>query len=390
MSNNSCCCRAICDDAFKDYDEKERIYRFSTPKVLRLLEILRQFKPENLPVDKKEECELKSLLETDDLKLDVERNGNCDSGNVTVAKEGEDFPSNTKVLSTKENDTVGYDEGSQDHLLLKLCNRYISEKAVFCGCEKQKEFTSNIGSIVQEAESVLICPVNAKESCRSKLLHEKLGCMNGETCCHLVTCLHKSNNIEVLTADCVQNKLCPNSANEVSIAKVVPSLEKCTSFESVLSEIKVNHCADIPLLCKELDSNKNSKMSVIEGSFPNYISGACRSVNDCDKIKTNETENEISRKFSVKSDEVKSMPVTPSKIHSDLYPRNRGSRFPRRGYQKEDGSGLVRGGRNDTTGRQFRNVQQDDLDALCGIVFVEQRFTAKILYHLLNVSSQGH
>jgi hypothetical protein len=39
------------------------------------------------------------------------------------------------------------------------------------------------------------------------------------------------------------------------------------------------------------------------------------------------------------------------------------------------------------TGRQCRNVPQDDLDALCGIVFVEQRFTAKILYHLLNVST---
>jgi hypothetical protein len=35
-------------------------------------------------------------------------------------------------------------------------------------------------------------------------------------------------------------------------------------------------------------------------------------------------------------------------------------------------------------------VQLDDLDALCGIVFVEQRFTAKILYHLLNVSRFLH
>lgn len=354
------------------------------------MEILRRFKPETLPDDKQEECETKSLLETEDVKLDVERIGNCVSGNTAVAKEEEDFPSNTKVLSAKENEILGCDKGSQDHLLLNLCNSYISEKAVCCGCEKQREFANNIGGIVQEAESVLICPNDAKESYKSEVLHEKLGCMNGETYCHLVTCFRESNNIEVLTADYVKNKLCSNAESEVNIAKVVPSLEKCTSCESVLSEMKVTHCADIPLLCKELDSNKNSKMSVIEGSFPDHSSDACQSTNDCDKIKTSKTENGISRKFSVKSDEVRSMPTTPSKSRTDFYPRNRGSRFSRRGYQKEDGSGSIRGGRNDTTGRQFRNMQQDDLDALCGIVFVEQRFTAKILYHLLNVSIQDN
>jgi len=52
---------------------------------------------------------------------------------------------------------------------------------------------------------------------------------------------------------------------------------------------------------------------------------------------------------------------------------------------KEDGGFPVRG-RNDPAGRQYHSLQQDDLDALCGIIFVEQQFTAKILYHFLNVS----
>lgn len=37
--------RSICDHAFKDYDEKERITLFSTPKVARFLSILKEFRP---------------------------------------------------------------------------------------------------------------------------------------------------------------------------------------------------------------------------------------------------------------------------------------------------------------------------------------------------------
>ncbi|KAK3931803.1 Endoribonuclease Dcr-1 [Frankliniella fusca] len=37
--------RAICEYEFQKYDDKEKIYKFCSPKVLRLLEILKQFKP---------------------------------------------------------------------------------------------------------------------------------------------------------------------------------------------------------------------------------------------------------------------------------------------------------------------------------------------------------
>lgn len=37
--------RARCDHAMRDYTEKERIIKFSTPKVLRFMEIIKQFKP---------------------------------------------------------------------------------------------------------------------------------------------------------------------------------------------------------------------------------------------------------------------------------------------------------------------------------------------------------
>ena len=90
--------RATCDDFFQKYDEKERMYRFSSPKVLRLLEILRQFKLERLPDDKQEESETKLLLEAEDTEI-----GTCVSENAVVAKHGDDCASDTKVVLTKEN-----------------------------------------------------------------------------------------------------------------------------------------------------------------------------------------------------------------------------------------------------------------------------------------------
>jgi hypothetical protein len=277
-------------------------------------------------------------------------------------KDGHD----TKVQSTKENETVQFENGNQNHSTPNTCKNSCSEETVCCGYEKQKECTSDVGGVQQQhdAESV---PSDAKQL---EVLHEQQGCLNGETDdCQVLA----YSNIGVLSVDCVARKLCSHTANEVHISQLVASLEKCTSCESELSDVKGT---SIPLVCKVLDSNKNCKMSVIDASFAN-----CNSNNGCDKIG-----NEISKESLAKSAEVRSMPVTPSKNRMDLYSRNRGSRFSRRGHQKEDGSGCLRGGRNDTTGRQCRNMQQDDLDALCGIVFVEQRFTAKILYHLLNVS----
>lgn len=44
--------RAMCEHAFKDLSEKEKVTKFSTPKVLRFLEIVKQFRP---PVERQQE-----------------------------------------------------------------------------------------------------------------------------------------------------------------------------------------------------------------------------------------------------------------------------------------------------------------------------------------------
>jgi hypothetical protein len=354
INNTSLYFRAICDDYFQKYDEKDRIYRFSSPKVLRLLEILHQFKPEKSPDDSQGEGESDSLLEVEGTGINK-----CVSGNA-VPVNGE---CDTKVRSTKDDETVQRENGNPNHSTLNMCKNTCSEETGCCGCEKQRqrEDAGGVGVLQQHAENI---PSGAKQL---EVSHEPQGCLNGETDCQPLTC----NNIGVLSVDCVASNLCSDSASDVHISQVVPSLQKCTSCESELSDGNVTN---IPVMCKVLNSNRNCKISVIDTLSPTH--------NDCDKVG-----NEVGKENSVKSADVINMPVTPSKNRTDLYSRNRGSRFLRRGHQKEDGNGCVRGGRSDATGRHYRNVPPDDLDALCGIIFVEQRFTAKILYHLLNVST---
>jgi hypothetical protein len=349
--------RATCDDFFQKYDEKERMYRFSSPKVLRLLEILRQFKPEMLPDDKQEESETKLLLEGEDTEISA-----CVSENPVVAKHGDDCASDTKVVLTKENGIQACHMGSKkNNLLLNVSKSYICEERGCCH--------RDIGDVLKEAENLCVCHKGDRQL---EVLHENQGQQNCEAYFHLLTC----NNTGVLAVDSAKDCVCEDSANEVGIVKVVPELEKCTSCENDVTDRTV---AGVPLLCREFDSNRNCKVPVIEGAFE--IHGN----DDCDKVKAGKIEGEICKEISGKNVEISTMPVTPVKRRMDVYSRNRGSRFSRRGYQKEDGSGPVRG-KNDPAGWQYRNLQQDDLDALCGIIFVEQRFTAKILYHLLNVS----
>lgn len=66
--------------------------------------------------------------------------------------------------------------------------------------------------------------------------------------------------------------------------------------------------------------------------------------------------------------------------------------YPFTGRRKENRRGGFGGGRYsrlDPSYRQHRSYLHEDADALCGIIFVNNKFTAKILFHLLNVSSFG-
>jgi len=129
----------------------------------------------------------------------------------------------------------------------------------------------------------------------------------------------------VLAVYSVKDDVCQDPSDEVSIAKFVPTLERCTSCESVVNDAMV---AGVPLPCREFDLNRNCKVSVIEGAFEILGNG------DCDKMKASKID-EIIKENSVKNAKVSTMPVTPLKRRTDLYSSNRGLRFSWRGYQRK-------------------------------------------------------
>uniref|UniRef100_A0A8D8QUE6 ribonuclease III n=1 Tax=Cacopsylla melanoneura TaxID=428564 RepID=A0A8D8QUE6_9HEMI len=61
--------RKICEDVFKTMDEKEALYKFVSPKVLRLIELFKQYKPKCSPDDElfTEMTQKKVILDTKDL-----------------------------------------------------------------------------------------------------------------------------------------------------------------------------------------------------------------------------------------------------------------------------------------------------------------------------------
>lgn len=61
--------RKLCDDVFRNMDEKEALYKFVSPKVLRLIEVLKQYKPKCSPDDElfTEMTQKKIFLDTKEL-----------------------------------------------------------------------------------------------------------------------------------------------------------------------------------------------------------------------------------------------------------------------------------------------------------------------------------
>ena len=264
------------------------MYKFSSPKVLRLLEILRQFKPEKLPHDKQEENETKLLPGAKDSAVSASV-----SENTVVAKHGEVCVSDTKVVSTKENRIQAFHMGTQkNRLILNMSKSYVCEERGCCGC--------NIGDVLKEAENLCVCHNDDRQF---KMLGEEQGQQSGEVHLHLPTCTY----FGVSAVDSVKDDVCEDPSNEVSIAKFVPTLERCTSCESDVTDAMV---AGVPLLCREFDSNRNCKVSVIEGAFE--ILGN----DDCEKMKAGKFDDEIIKENSVKNPKVSTMPVTPLKRHS--------------------------------------------------------------------------
>nr|CAD7454254.1 unnamed protein product [Timema tahoe] len=328
--------RAICDDYFQPFGEKDRIYKFSSPKVLRLLEILRHFKPE-----KQITSTLTPITEGSsqgNVHLEVEEGPYRDPENV--------FGNTAIVKNTSENETIGKD-------VAKDSNNASEDKTIINDVDKDSGDISKYKTIVTDVDQCLDSSdpnlSNNNEAILGKeIAEETKGCV--DTVVHELD--SKYNN-------------CDNSRDD------------CNCNDSIFN----NDYNDDP------HNSSNSNIIVTKGAkvLENMNSGTPR------ETTTKPTENKgatnLNQQYPVKSEATKMVvsPAAEGENNNIASSPSRGrphrwSRFNRRGFTREDGK---IGARGEQSNRPPRNYQ-DDGDTLCCIVFAKHRFTAKILYNMLN------
>lgn len=266
--------RAICDHMFKELGEKEKIYKFSSPKILRLIEAVQQFKPKPQVTEPK--------IADDECK--TVQNGEIEApSDLSVNHVNSDLSCSLMNDSTSVNNI-----NNQNHqAIIEIDQREISDAST--------EDVSN----------------NPDDQIRNSVIKQ------------LVDDMHES----------------------------IDEDNKC----NVINKPAQLNCNGVPInSCSNQDTTHNAKENPIISD--NSESGSTISFN-----------------------------------HNGM----NGEKL-----KIEDGEGIGRGGRWRGRGRGWRfqkkqlaisrtnnkSGSQDDLENLCGIIFVENSFTAKILFHLFNVS----
>ncbi|XP_046985158.1 endoribonuclease Dcr-1-like [Schistocerca americana] len=355
--------RAVCDDYFKGLPEKEKILKFSSPKVLRLLEIIKQFKPvrclcvreENQSVKDTKICtvpeccgviknrefpeETISVLSYDrSLLLSLNFSPSVDAIKIQNHVKCKDLP--FSICDTAECQRMSnhiYDNNSMNcfikHRSFPVCIYSCSLRT--CGDEdihgKHVHMNGSTLKIVSEQFSIANVLRNVWNSCR-RSLHS-----SSESLCHVE--LNKLSPVSLLRTLHINNCDCIHCKYHAYVSLHEGYSEENNVDECVVSVLSKN---DVSTFRENLSSEVSLNNTLTKSYFDNY-------------------------------DDQKSEPSTPCRA---VIGRGRSSKQLRKA-----GPGS---GKFDVQGRNFRSALQDDADALCGIVFVEKKFTAKILYHLLN------
>lgn len=273
--------RAILDDFFKDMDKKERIYKFSSPKILRTFEILKKFQPE------KTESDLDDFGDEEDDKTPTDENSFvCDTESSANTKNI--CKCNCEVIyryllhrlndsSLSFNDALDLYKDNNKNLAVTKLGFNETEDDI------QKRKTGNYNK----------CDQDKMRNCR---------CVNDSS---VNSCSFCSKNFDRKTISLIQRK-----NGYVSMGNFRQSVQKCGN------EPMVNGVNDNVLQCHE------------------YL----------------------------------------------LLPKFRVDRYARGITQ------MKTAGRDDFIYRQIKPYNEIDPHLLCGLIFVDKKFTAKVLFHVLNVS----
>lgn len=343
--------RAICEDALQEFEEKDRIYKFSSPKILRLIEVIRQFKPKSQPPDVQDNIEPEP---------NTSINFNQETSNSLSAEElnSENHDSiSSKISSSDEVSSNMFKESSSDN-----DSGYVHDRDNNVASDSEKD-ESNGADYVRVFDEE---PVNI-----NLLLQDNLNCDN---LLNNVNCNDNNSSIN-------KQEHCDKMNDNVSKNNIEDDFKSSDSLDEFKSNL--NSCSDNLINC-EISNNaskytKDSRTSVYSDVMSKPSS---------DNIPT-----ELSLVLMDSNRNVQ---------HSDLSDNNRWFCRPINGMPKITSGEecAMRGGRWRGRGRGWRfqkrvhpfnnrtgkNNSLDDSESLCAIIFVENRFTAKILFYLLNVS----
>ncbi|XP_067013187.2 endoribonuclease Dcr-1 [Anabrus simplex] len=371
--------RAICDDVFKDFEEKERIFKFSSPKVLRLLEVLKQFKPLKPPETKEEGTPVNSSddapKETPSETVQENCKESSESGENSGKIELQDTNCQSSAIVPPEV-TLPESEVSATEVDVKICDsgsKYCNEEN---RTSESVNGTTTVSSKVDEVEKSEVEKhlVNGKGLTSLNEVTNDSGDITNfgndkqlsEKCADTV--LKNNDNIGNVISD--------GSSMALSMVSKLKSMNGVRTYPVISDEECVSLSANDKMLPGGREESVQTSVTVIkEDQLPQCNDDDNNKKLNCDipQPKPAPTESDIPPKDDSQNED-------GSRTRSAGYTsRGRGYKFFRKGYHRDDGSG-----RPDTQIRQYRNHQTDDADALCGIVFVEHRFTAKILHHLLN------
>lgn len=407
--------RAICDDVFQEIEESEKIYKFSSPKVLRLVEIIRSFKPKYQkakPVSIINETEDLPIMSVQSVQKNISEKLN------SVVELNSKSTNETEILPNLLAQVVHERVSDKSNYVVEFNGNTINETEITSGStETVHENIIEKSNSVVEANSKSINDTDTFPILFAQVLHENVSEksssvleVNGqsvnetETLSSLSAKVVDGSIIEELSSVDVSDK----SINETETVlhdkisdksnTVVDGYEPngkledknhlvCKNDESQ-PLVEAKHSEDIQPINSENISNDNA-IEVVTNTVMNKVKNindennfvsVRKPADDVDKsfnLKNIGLQTTISNTVITNNDETISKKLNQEDSgvagkSSRFRGKARGSKFQKKGF---------------TPFRSSRTGLLEDGENLCAIIFVEDPFTAKMLFHLLNVSS---
>ena len=301
----------LCDIAFNDMTETEKMMKFATPKLLKLVEIFKEYKPEHIKKNALKENKKDSKQKPNDGSAI----SSIESSEVVVniAKDEQSLPDKTKT-----NEKEAFDKSKNEGPVMK-------------DVSKRKDSQVKDVDRIDHVEEGKVENPTKSDDIKEETSNDSTGdhLSNGELCTE-----HIDKNIDLNVTD--ENQDCQDEKLDTQDIETI--LDSTMETES-----------DIEILEHSNEARLNR-----------YKESAIK------KVSTGLGSNE---KEEASGEQDKTIRKHHPKI-SSRHPPNRSTT-----------ASPLKGSRGKSSNYSYSSY--NDPDALCGVVFVENRFIAKIIYHFL-------